>query len=627
MRAFACLRPALRWFAFLCILIAPPCAAATEVIKITELIPQPGGGAAKAVWQASEAAAGPERASAAQVSAASEWARWLPSPITTTRQPWPDGPGRQALFKVTCPDKVSPDQKAGGLAVAMLAAGRENKLPLKNPEFVVCGEMSRDGVVTSTPEVRKLLTDFASNPLPGVTCLIVPADCSSIIRNSVAAGKMTFVTDCVVWTLSDAKDAVGILNLLPEKLQPAIKQYLARKPDILRKKEKWRSDAAPAARLSGVINPNGDRRTVSPASSFTPGVCLTLNEWILPGPVGLVESVLWDEAAVSAVGQATGGGDDRVWELIKTSSLSNGGSKPLTMKGKFAGLEFRGPGEYRLILQPPRQKERVPSLNFMDFHYCVPGDQILLWQSLFEKSGVFQQLNKQGQPVSRKLLPLDPSKFENSKSSTTKAMLTMICHLLWWDSEGLIEIAKGKTPDEKARMLSTALTKTNYQLSDAQPLPADTSCFGEGAFKGDVGFGHFKFWRVTPELLAAFTRGPVAASLRFSEYGGNKLEHHHTVPIVSATPDGRVEFIHEGKIWSGKLVPWKPTEKDKNKSLSSVDPGSTWRIDLERSSNPPAKFINGKSEFRITGTGSGSAYGDGLTIWWVDSPLVKPPVQ
>ncbi len=580
--------------------------------RITELILRPGAGPGKATWVASGTAAGLERASVEQITAAFQWSR-LP-----VQQDLPLPVDPSILFKVSSPDKLPPEQKAGSLALALLATSWRHAPAPGMQDFTVCGQLAADGLVTSTPETRQLLKEFAAKPVPGVTSLIVPSDCAAVIRKSIESGQMTFITDCVVWTVSDGRTAYQLLGMPPGKLQPAVKQYLAHKPEILRRKEKWQLFPEPAIRLSTAIDTTPSRHALN-FPAFGP-VCLNVLAWALPERVGLVESLLWDDDTANAVVQATGGGDERLWQFVQHGSktFSNGVRQPApSAPGRYAGIDYRQPGDYRLVLHFVSTNRHVYTLA--PVQTCILDDQILLWQTLFEKSGVLLQRDKAGQPLSQNSIPvLDPGRFGKNPPSV---MTTMMTHLLWWDSAGLITLAHGRTSDEKVRWLAGLTQRDKQRLWNRVCPPSNPNEFGEDVFKDSVGFGYYKFWETTPQLIAAFAKGPLGASLKMTEFARDKRVARHTVPLLSASADGRIEFILEGKAFSGKLIEQKPEGKN------APEPGQTaksWRVVLERKPNLPARLINGGNELQIT-YGGVKDEDDGLAIWWVEAPSGKLP--
>lgn len=557
-----------------------------------------------------QAPAGPERATTEEIVAAYRLSRYFgraADEVEKTRdQPLPP------LFHASGPASLPPQQKIGSLALAVLASnwGKDSAPPQSN--FVVCGQVNAAGLLTSNEETRKAIATVAESLPSGLDCLIVPSDSVPVVRKTIAAGCMTFVTDCIVWSAPSAHMAAYYLRYPAVPTTKAFKEYFSRKAQILQKKDQWRKYKTPVEKLEQALA----ELTWKYSRDDLPHWCLTRRVYELQEPVGAVESIAWAPETVRAVGEK------KEWERNPmTSQTGTGGvitNKPI--EGAFAGYDvsFRGYGA--VPGGPVMSQAALPNYpGPMSLHSLLLEDQVTIWKALLEQGGVFRQTARDGQPINRAALPLLNAARYMPPDSRASGLLPFIA---WWDSAGLVRIPQGRTPEEKVRWLAGQYERETRRNKNI-PVALDEILNDRPGLtlKDKVSFGYFFSLETSPAQLAAFARGPVAVSLRVGEFRNDKATAFHHLPVISAEPDGRMQFLYKGAVHNARLTEWMPQSDlaliEAAKTPGNFMPGKSWRLEPVPPADSKSPRLN--EDLRIhTRTGHD---GYGVSIWWLEVAL------
>jgi hypothetical protein len=244
---------------------------------------------------------------------------------------------------------------------------------------------------------------------------------------------------------------------------------------------------------------------------------------------------------------------------------------------------------------------------------------VLLWKTLLEQGGVFRQTGRDGQPMDRAALPLLNAARYMPPDSRASGLLPFIA---WWDSAGLVRIPQGRTPEEKVRWLAGQYERETRRNKNI-PVPLDEILNDRPGLtlKDKVSFGYFFSLETSPAQLAAFARGPVAVSLRVGEFRSDKATAFHHLPVISAEPDGRMQFLYKGGMHSARLVEWKPESDlaliEAAKIPGNFMPGKSWRLETDASADPKSPRL--ADDLRMhTHIGLD---GYGVHVWWLEAFL------
>jgi hypothetical protein len=140
--------------------------------------------------------------------------------------------------------------------------------------------------------------------------------------------------------------------------------------------------------------------------------------------------------------------------------------------------------------------------------------------------------------------------------------------LTWWDAAGVLEIPRGRTPEDRAEWIHDELSRNfgtrNNSGTSFSRVGEGLADYAKSKLKGGAAFSTTEDYDYRPENMARYVTGQHACVLALSVYYGDEYSFSHAVPVLTATADGQISFNTWGTRISGKLKKIGENEKLRN---------------------------------------------------------------